>query len=585
MTTTPKSKAAKPVSNTAHPSKAGAPVIGGPMTGAPMTGGMAIVEQLIANGIDQVFGIPGAQTYPLFDALKLKSDHIRTFGARHEQTCAYMAFGAARARGRPAVFTVVPGPGVLNTTAALCTAMGTNTPVLCLTGQVPSAYMGRGRGHLHELVDQLATLRPLVKWAARIERAADAPGLVNEAFHQMQSGRPGPVVLEMCWDVMAATGHVMTLPASIVPATPPPSPTDVDAAAKLLATAKRPMIFVGSGALEASTEVLALAELLDAPVTSHRGGRGIVAEDHPLGISGWTAHKFWPDMDVAIAIGTRLEMPYMRWPWLAPLIDRPVAPPHIIRIDIDPVEMRRFVPHAAIVADAAAGTRALREAVERLRPKATPQQSRSARAPIAATKTAARREIEIVQPQVGYLDVIRACLPRDGIINTELTQVGFTSYFAYPVFAPRTYISEGFQGTLGYGFPTMLGVKAAKPDTPAVCITGDGGFQFALQELATAKQENIALVTLVFNNAAYGNVLRDQRDRFGNRIIGAVLDNPDFVALAKAYGIAGHRVATPDALRPVLAAALKANAPVLIEVQIPQGSEISPWPFIHPQPQ
>ncbi len=555
-----------------------------PMPPTPMTGGMAIVAQLVANGIDQVFGIPGAQTYPLFDALKLKSDHIRTFGARHEQTCAYMAFGAARATGKPAVYTVVPGPGVLNTTAALCTAMGTNTPVLCITGQVPSAYLGRGRGHLHELTDQLATLRPLVKWAARIERAADAPVLVNEAFRQMLSGRPGPVVLEMCWDVMAASGHVAPLPAAVVPVAPAPSPAEIDAAAALLAKAKRPMIFVGSGALEASAEVLALAEALDAPVTAHRGGRGVVAEDHALGMSGWSAHKLWPDTDVAIAIGTRLEMPYMRWSWLGPMIDRPIAPPHIIRIDVDPAEMRRLVPHAGIVAEAAAGARALHEAVQRLRPKPSAQQSKAARERIAQAKTAARREVETVQPQMDYLDVIRACLPRDGIINTELTQVGFTSYFGYPVFEPRTYISEGFQGTLGHGFPAMLGVKAAKPDTPVVCITGDGGFQFALQDLATAKQENIALVTLVFNNGAYGNVLRDQRDRFGNRIMGAVLDNPDFVVLAGAYGIAGHRVTSPEALRSILTAALKTNAPALIEVQIPQGSEVSPWPFIHPQP-
>jgi acetolactate synthase I/II/III large subunit len=577
MTATTKKSAAK------KPLRA-SDVVAAQVAPMPMTGGMAIVEQLIANGVDQVFGLPGAQTYPLFDALKLKSDQIRTFGARHEQTCAYMAFGAARATGKPAVYTVVPGPGVLNTTAALCTAMGTNTPVLCITGQVPSSYLGRGRGHLHELADQLATLRPLVKWAARIERAADAPALVNEAFRQMLSGRPGPVVLEMCWDVMAASGYVAPLPAAVIPATPAPSPAEIDAAAALIVKAKRPMIFVGSGALDASSEVLALAEALDAPVTAHRGGRGVVAEDHALGMSGWSAHKLWADTDVVIAIGTRLEMPFMRWTWLGPMIDRPTAPPHIIRIDIDPAEMRRLVPHAGIVADAAAGARALREAVLRLRPKPGAQQPKSARDVIARAKAAARREVEAVQPQVGYLDVIRACLPRDGIINTELTQVGFSSYFAYPAYAPRTYISEGFQGTLGYGFPTMLGVKAAKPDTPVVCITGDGGFQFALQDLATAKQENIALVTLVFNNGAYGNVLRDQRDRFGNRIIGAVLDNPDFVALAAAYGIAGHRVTSPEALRPILAAALKANAPALIEVQIPQGSEVSPWPFIHPQP-
>ena len=139
-----------------------------------MTGGAAIVEALIANGVTSLFGLPGAQMYPLFDALQQRSDKIRTYGARHEQTCGYMAFGYARSSGRPGVFSVVPGPGVLNTTAALCTALGCNAPVLCITGQVPSAFLGRARGHLHELPDQLATLRTLTKWAARIERAADA---------------------------------------------------------------------------------------------------------------------------------------------------------------------------------------------------------------------------------------------------------------------------------------------------------------------------------------------------------------------------------------------------------------------------
>jgi acetolactate synthase I/II/III large subunit len=188
-----------------------------------------------------------------------------------------------------------------------------------------------------------------------------------------------------------------------------------------------------------------------------------------------------------------------------------------------------------------------------------------------------------VQPQIAYLDVIRGCLARDGIFVTELSQVGFASYFGYPVYAPRTYISEGYQGTLGFGFPTGLGVKVAHPDTPVLSVTGDGGFMFAVQELATAAQENIALTTLVFNNHAFGNVLRDQQVGFGNRVIGSVLQNPDFLALAAAFGVEGHRVASPEALKPVLAKALKAGKPVLIEVAVEQGSETSPWPFITPK--
>ncbi len=550
--------------------------------GKVMTGGAAIVDALIANGVDTVFGLPGAQLYPLFAALQQNRDSIRTYGARHEQTCGYMAFGYARASGRPGIYAVVPGPGVLNTTAALATALGCCAPVLCITGQVPSAFLGRGRGHLHEIPDQLATLRGVTKWAQRIERVADVPEVVAEAFRQMLSGRPGPVALEMAWDVMASSAHVSAIRGAAFAEPRAASPLEIDAAAKLLAGAKRPMIMAGSGAQHASAAVLALAEALDAPVAAFRGGRGIVAEDHPLGISSATAHRLWPETDVLIGIGTRLEMPYMRWTGMMSLLERPTAPPHLIRIDIDPSEMRRLVPHAAIVADADVGTRALLKAIKAKRTSVA-KTSLNVRAAISAAKTATRAAIDIVQPQMAYLDVIRACLPRNGILVGELSQVGFTSYFGYPVYEPRTYISEGYQGTLGFGFPSALGVKVAHPDTPVVSITGDGGFMFAAQELATAAQENIALVTILFNNDAYGNVLRDLAgpDR-RNSVASAQLKNPDFMQFAQAFGVDRHRVTSPDALRPVLTRALTADKPVLIEVTVPQGSETSPWPFIHP---
>jgi acetolactate synthase I/II/III large subunit len=551
-----------------------------------MTGGMAIVEALIANGIDTVFGLPGAQLYPLFDALQQRSDRIRTVGARHEQACGYMAFGYARSTGRPGVFAVVPGPGILNTCAAICTAHGCCAPVLLITGQVPSAFLGRGRGHLHELPDQLATLRSLTKWAARIERPTDAPAIVNEAFRQMLSGRPGAVAVEMAWDAMASVGHVEPLGAAAIPRAPAPSHSEVEAAAKLLAASARPMLMVGSGAQHASEAVRALAEELDAPVAAFRGGRGIVAEDHELGVSSYAAFRLWPQTDALLAIGTRAEMPYMRWTGMMSLIDRPQAPPHLIRIDIDPAEMRRLVPHAGIVADADAGSRALLAAVRRLRGHKGAAKAviaaNQARAPIAAAKAAARAATSKVQPQLAYLDAIRQVLPREGLLVIEVSQMGFTSYFGFPVYAPRTYVSEGFQGTLGFGFPTALGVKVAHPDTPVVAVTGDGGFMFAVQELATATQYGIALITLLFNNAAYGNVLRDQQTAFANRIIGSVLDNPDFMLLAKAFGIEGHRVTSPAQLGRVLAKTIKTPKPVLIEIEVPQGSEVSPWEFIHP---
>ena len=245
----------------------------------------------------------------------------------------------------------------------------------------------------------------------------------------------------------------------------------------------------------------------------------------------------------------------MRWTGMMSLVDRPQAPPHLIRIDIDPAEMRRLVPHAGIVADADAGTRALLAAVRRLRGRkgaakspaqgrergARPHRRRQGRGARGDREGAAAARLSRRHP--------RGAAARRAASSPSSARSGFTSYFGYPVYAPRTYVTEGYQGTLGFGFPTALGVKVAHPDKPVVSVTGDGGFLFGVQELATAAQYGIALVTLVFNNASYGNVLRDQRTAFGNRVIGAVLDNPDFMLLAKSFGIEGHRVASPAALK------------------------------------
>jgi acetolactate synthase I/II/III large subunit len=283
-----------------------------------------------------------------------------------------------------------------------------------------------------------------------------------------------------------------------------------------------------------------------------------------------------------IGVGTRLEMPYMRWTGMMNLIDRPEPPPHLIRIDIDPAEMTRLKPQVGIVADAVDGAVAVTEAIRRRRDN--PRQiSDEALARIARAKAEAREAITAVQPQIAYLDVIREVLPRDGLLVGELSQVGFASYFGFPAYEPRTYISEGYQGALGFGFPTALGVKAAHPDRPVISVTGDGGFMFAVQELATAAQERIGLITLLFNNQSFGNVLRDQRTAYGDRVIGSKLDNPDFLALARAFGIAAQRVETPQGLKSALSEVLSTRDPVLIEIVVPEGSEVSPWPFIHPK--
>ena len=539
-----------------------------------MTGGGAILDAVIANGVDTLFGLPGAQIYPLFDAMARTG--LDVYVPRHEQAAAYMAMGYAKSTGRPGVFCVVPGPGVLNASAALCTAMGNCSPVVCITGQVPSEYLGRGRGHLHELADQLGTLRGLVKEATRIDAPSDAPRIVNDAFVRAVSGRPGPVAVEMCWDTMAMSGEVLPLPPAPVPPPPDPDPDALAAAARLLASARKPMLMCGAGAQHAHAEVLALAELLNAPVTAFRSGRGIVPEDHPLGVAAVAARELWDEVDVLVGIGSRLEMPYMRWG--NPMrYDRRPAGPKMIRIDIDPAEMHRLTPDVAIVADSAAACRAL---ADLLAVRVRPNSDRTAE--IAAAKAVASRLIGTIRPQAEYLAVIRDVVPRDGFLVPELSQVGFTTYTgAWPVLAPRTYVTEGYQGTLGFGFQTALGVKAAHPRHAVVSITGDGGFMFGVQELATAARYGLGVVTLVFNNDAYGNVLRDQQTRYDGRVIGAELTNPDFVALGESFGIASFRAESPAQLKPLLERALTDGGPALIEVRVERGAETSPWSLIH----
>lgn len=546
-----------------------------------VSGGRAIVDALIANGVDTVFGLPGVQTYPIFDALALSADRIRTVSARHEQASGYMAFGYARSTGRPGVFSVVPGPGVLNAGAALITALGCCAPVLLLTGDVPATFKDKGRGHLHEIPDQLGLLKRITKWSARIERVEDAPALVNEAFRQMLTGRPGPVALEMAWDTMGQTAVVEPLGAADIPLPAAADVAEIDAAAKLIAAARRPMIMVGSGAQHAADEVRALSALLDAPVTALRGGRGIVAEGEPLGVSSAVAHRLYPETDLVIGIGTRLELPTMRWTGMMTYHERLPGGRKLARIDIDPAEMVSLKADAPVVADAKVGTAAL---VAALKTMNRPRDGAAIRAEIAAAKAAVEAEIIKIQPQVDYLRAIRSALPDDGIFLTELCQAGFTSYFAWEARRPRSYVSEGYQGTLGYGFPTALGVKVANPDKKVVAVSGDGGFMFGVQELATAAQEGIALVTIVFDNASYGNVHRDQRVRFEGRFIASELDNPDFLKLAEAFGIEAHRATSPSELARLLPAAFAAKGPVLIQVPLPRGSEPSPWPFIHPAP-
>jgi acetolactate synthase I/II/III large subunit len=536
----------------------------------PRSGGEALVQGLLDHGIDTVFALPGAQIYALCDALAQRAAHIRTIGARHEQAIGYMAYGYARASGRVGVGAVVPGPGLLNASAALLTANTCCTPLIALTSDVTTTFRDRHRYQLHELREQLAVARAVCKWAQRVDRITDAPALLALAFQAALSGRQGVAALQVPWDLLEQ--RAVSAPAAPLPPLCTPAP-DTDAlarAAGLIAVARAPMILTGSGALQASTAITALAEQLGAPVVSFRGGRGVVSDEHPLGCTVASGARLWPSTDLALVIGSRFELLDLRWR------HRP-AGLRMIRIDIDPLESERLACDLNIVGDAGTCATALLAELGRRQYFAPDGLAR-----ISEAKAAAALAIRAVQPQVDYLAVIREVLPRDGIFVDELSQVGFASIFAFPVYQPRTLISAGAQGTLGFGLPTALGAKVACPGRPVVSVCGDGGFMFAASELATAVQYRINVVVIVFNNNAYGNVLRDQQRLYAGRLLGAELVNPDFVRFAQSFGVDAQRVDTPAALRPALARALALEAPALIEVSVARGAESDPWPFLHP---
>jgi acetolactate synthase-1/2/3 large subunit len=553
----------------------------------------AIVQSLISHGVDTVFGIPGVQTYPLFDAMARSG--LRVIGARHEQTVAYMAFGYAQATGRVGVYSVVPGPGFLNSSAALISAYGASAPVVCITGEIPSAFIGRGLGHLHELPDQLATMRSLTKWAATVEHPSQASELTARAFYHARSGRPRPTAIAVPWDVLAAPmpsgpGPANTVPANTEPGNTEPASTGpvgtvppvavrppaldrgaIAAAASLLAAASNPMIMVGSGARHAAGEVGELARRLQAPVVSFRGGRGIVDDDDPYGFTSAAGFRRWADTDVLLGIGSRLELAWFRWP------GRP-AGLRTVLIDIDPVQAVRLEPEVAIVADAREAAAALTAELGG-RPGTIPDRSAEFR----ATKEEAASEFRDVGADLDYLAAIRAALPADGFFVEEICQAGFASYFGFPVHAPRQFVTCGHQGTLGFGYPTSLGVKAAFPDRAVVSIAGDGGFMFGIQELAAAMQYNLGVVAVVFNNSAFGNVLLDQQRLYEGRDVGARLHNPDFAAVAEAFGAAGYTVRSPEALEATLTKALADGRPAVIEVKTTIGeAAATPWKYLMP---
>ena len=534
-----------------------------------MTGGQALVRTLLDQGVHTLFALPGVQLDGAFDALydAQKAGDIRIIHTRHEQGAAYMADGFARVTGGMGVCMVVPGPGLLNASAALSTAYACNVPVLCVTGQIRSDAIGKGFGLLHEIPHQLEMVRSVTKYAERAMTPAEIPAAIHNAITSMWDGRVRPVEVEVPPDIFFAQGEV-EIGAPVHRAAPAEiDPDAIARAAKILGEAKSPVIFFGGGviAAEAWDELRELAELLQAPAVSTQNGKGALSDRHYLAQSQYAGKALIAEADVVFAVGTRFAEA-TTYPWGLREPGRT-----FIQLDIDADMVgKTYATTVGLIGDAKRGLAALIDAIPAhniARP--------SREAEMLARKQAADKAMFSFEPQAGFGKVIRAALPDDGIFVGEMTQLGYFSNMTMPVYQPRTYFTPGYQGTLGWGFPTSLGVKVGAPDKVVFNITGDGGFGFCLNELATQAQHGINSITLVFNDGAYGNVRRIQQEQMHGRTIASDLQNPDYVKLAEAFGIAGRTTETPAGLAQHLAEAITAEEPTLIEIKVPAMP--NPW--------
>jgi acetolactate synthase I/II/III large subunit len=530
---------------------------------AQMTGGQAVVQALQREGVECVFGLPGVQIMGIYDAFYGQSD-VKLITVRHEQTTTYMADGYARVTGKPGVGLVVPGPGIQNASAALGTAYSCSSPVLLVAGQIESYMLGQDKGALHEINDQLDIVRPVTKWCQRVLNVENIPGAIHEAMRQMQTGRPRPTLVEVPPDVLATIADV-TLPTPERYVALSPDQTNTQRAAELLVTASKPLIWAGGGVIvgDASAELQALAEALGAPVATTPEGKGAIPEDHALALGvGYYGHGApsyaAPRADVILAVGTRLTG-QMRGP------TAPRPPQRLIHLDVDASVIGKNYPaDIALVGHAKQGLQMLLEAVRR-------QKATQARWPrqeleeiIRDNEAWVRQQAPLQCEIIGQLQQV---LDDDAVVVSGITNVGYWSHFALRV-RPRTYLSASYFATLGFAFPTALGAKVAAPNRQVVSLSGDGGFMYALPELATAVQYGINLVALVFVDGAFGASNNDQRTRYQGRIVGTNIHNPNFAQVAEAFGAKGMR-AEPDNLATALAEAFDANRPTLIEVPVP----------------
>lgn len=533
---------------------------------AKMSGAEALVALLVREGIKVVFGLPGVQIMDALDAI-YRDKSIRWISVRHEQTAGYMAYGYALSTGKTGVAMVLPGPGALNTTAAIGTAYSSSAPVLLISGQIESEHLGYNRGVLHELNEQLEIFRHLTKYCGRATRPEDIPDILCRALRELKTGCPRPVEIEVPFDLWAKKGE-MVFSSTEKSAPVPPDSADIEKSVETLKKAKRPMILAGRGAVKSgiSAELTTLAEKLKAPVVMTPEGLGLIPESHPLfgGNSALWLNPFFKEADTILVIGAKLRAAGNTHFHME-------SDQRVIQVDCNSGELRRnFLTGLEISTDTKMTMKAILDALGRQTSSLWQEKE------IAGLRNGLKKKLEKAAPlQMSVINTIHSVLGDDGILVPDITNIGYWCDIAYPVNKLYSYIEISYFATLGFAFPTALGTKAANPGRAVVAICGDGGFPYASAELATAVQEKLNVVTLIFTDKAYGTVSNIQRRQLGGRYIGNKLHNPDYVKFAEAFGALGMRVEKHEELGKKLSEALKAERPALIEIPVPQLD--TPW--------
>jgi acetolactate synthase-1/2/3 large subunit len=526
------------------------------VTGARI-GGHVVVETLEALGARVVFGLPGIHALAVWEALRTSS--LRAVGLRTELDAGFAADGYARASGRPAPVVLSTGPGALISLAALMEAASSYVPVVAIASQIPSGLIGRGRGYLHELPDQLASFAPVVKWAARADSAEAIPAVLAEAWRHAQTAPSGPVFVEIPVDVLA--GEAGAAPVAELDGSPPaPPPVDEGAlaeAARLLAASERPLVWAGGGVLrsEAWEELRALAERLQAPVATTFMGKGAFPEDDPLFLSSAcydpNLRAAIEDADAVLLVGTELgsETTYdyaLRFGGV------------VIQVDAAAERIGATYPAHPLVGDA-------KEVLARLC-ELVPARPADGRGPARATEGRARIERSLTasgyELERGLLRTIREALPRDAVTAWDMTILGYDAASYFPAYAPRRFLYPLGSGTLGYAWPAALGARLALPHTPSLATVGDGGILYGLTELATARQNGIGAKLLVVDDGGYGVLRVYQEQEFGETTA-VDLHQPDFVAAAAVFGVPA-RETSPGTLGEDLAWALGVDGPAAL---------------------